>query len=226
MPRKILFIFILFFLCKNSFAQYDAECFVKNREAIKGEIDKLPYDSLHLNDTILVNGVKTYRDTIILVSGRLRDLSSIVNKVVGCKLPDFTYFDLNKEEMSIDKIKSEYTIVYFGMLSCGDICNMYLDELSALKKTLKDSLTVVNIYDEKNDKVKEYSTSGEWDNICFVANADMISYNYSLQIGTHMLVLDKYKNIILVENGWDQTQTRTALYYKFLNLMRSRKCSD
>jgi hypothetical protein len=201
---------------------------VKNKEAIKVEIDNLPLDSIHWDDTVVVNGVKHFRDTVVTVSGRLRDLSSIVNKVIGCKLPDFTYFDLNKEEMSIDKIKSDFTVVYFGMLSCGDVCNMYLDELSALKKTLKDSLTVVNVYDESDIRVKEYSVSGDgWDNyIHFVANADMISYNYSLQIGTHMFILDKDKNIIYVENGWNYNQTRTALYYKFLEMMRSKHCSD
>ncbi|MGZ4035616.1 MAG: TlpA family protein disulfide reductase [Bacteroidia bacterium] len=227
MLRKIFFLFILSFFYKNISAQYDAECFVKNKEAIKSEIDKLPLDSFHLDDTILVNGVKKYRDTIVLVSGRLRDLSLIINKVIGCKLPDFSYFDLNGEEMSVDKIKSEFTVVYFGMLSCVDVCNMYLDELSALKKTLNDSITIVNIYDEKDDRVREYSkTNSSWDNINFVANAAMISYNYSLPIGTQMFILDKYKNIIYIENGWNYNQTRTALYFKFLELIRSRHCSD
>ena len=224
--KHTLLLFILS-LCGNILtAQYDSECFVTTKKEIKILLEKglaEPGDSIRFQDTIVINGVRRYVDTMFLV--RNFDAGPFVTKIVGCRMPDFSFFNLNKDELSVNKISTDYTIISFSSTSYGDVCNARLNQYCRLKKLLQDSLTVLNIFEEEDAKVSEYSKSYE-DNVEFIANADLITYNYSLNTGATIFLLDKYKNIIYVKTGQRYNYTPDEIYSELLEIMRSTTCSD
>ena len=111
-------------------------------------------------------------------------------------MPDFNFFNLNGEEFSIKKIKSDFIVLDFSY-DCGDVCNYQLEQLSKLENVLGDSITIFNIYDEPNEKVKEFLKLYKADNLQYVANAELLTYSYSLNVRRPLLyLLDRHKNII------------------------------
>jgi hypothetical protein len=226
--QKTLFIFILLLFFRNCFAQYDAECFLTNREFAKNEIKNLSnnllYDTVSFDDTVMTSAGKRFRDTVLAMRKPV-DISSFVNKLVGCKMPDFSFFNIAKEEMSVYKIQSDFTILTFGSVSYGDVSNARLHQFSKLKTTLKDSLTVINIYDDADDKVIEYARDFE-NNVEYVANADLLIYNYTFGNGPITYVLDKYKNIIFIKSGHEYRYTPDEIYVEILEKIRATKCSN
>jgi peroxiredoxin len=208
--------------CKSVFSQYEAECFMNTKKEILFEIENMPNDTLHFHDTIEEIGSKRYLDTTVMIRGK--DVSPLINKIVGCRMPDFPFSNLDGKDFSINGIKSDFMLVYFSFVDCGDVCNAQLKEFSKLKTTLKDSLTVINIFPDSNGKVREFAKDYE-SNIEFIANADLLTYNYSFG-GTTLFVLDKYKNIIYVKNGAHYVYSPSEIYFDLLEKMRGTKCSD
>ena len=207
------------------FAQYDAECFNAQRKLITENIANTPLDSMHYRDTLRIAGVDRYIDTVY--GFRVKDVSTQISKVVGCKMPDFSFFDLNGEEFSVYKTRSDFTIINFSF-DCGDVCNYQLGELSKLKKDLGDSVVIYNIYELEDKKLIDYFKSLELaDNMEFVANADLLLFSYAIKdIRPFIYLLDKYKNIIYVKGGQDVTESPTFLYEQFLEKMRATNCSN
>ncbi|MFL5764012.1 MAG: hypothetical protein ACJ77K_08735 [Bacteroidia bacterium] len=223
---KHVLIFSFFVISYSLSAQYDAECFNKAREEIKKAIDqdfKRPTDSLHVQDTLLIGGVSRYVDTVFY---RYQyDANPIVQKVVGCRMPDFTFQTINKEQMSVNGISSDFTIISFSSTTYGDVCNARLHQYCRLKKLLGDSLTVINIFEEPDNKVKDYA--GNFDNnVEFVAYGDVLSKYYSLNTGAQVYVLDKYKNIVYINAGQQYVNTPDEIYSELLDKIRSTNCSD
>ena len=226
MKKSIFLLFILSFLFKNISAQYEAECFVKTKELINKEITTMPTDSMHIQDTIMgPDMVKRYLDTVVRIYNSDK-ANAKVSKIVGCRMPDFSYTDLAGETYSINSIKTDFTIVNFSFIDCGDVCNVGLHCFSKLKSKLKDSITVINIYRDPTDKVREFVKDFE-DNIEFVGNADILSYNYSIEYGSSIYyVLDKYKNIVYVKSGFHYVNSPNEIYFDLLEKMRVTACPD
>ena len=219
---------MLFLSSHIVFAQYDAECFVMNKEKVKEGIRNLSndqlFDSVHVQDTLLMNGVSRYVDTIIAMRKGV-DISYLVEKVVGCKMPDFTFFTISKEDMSIEKIKTDFTILSFGSSGYGDVSNARLYQFCKLKKLLKDSLTVINIYEDVDAKIIEYSKMFS-DNVEYVANADELFLKYTFGDGPSIFVLDGNKSIIYVKTGGHYINTPDEIYIEILEKIRATNCSD
>lgn len=217
---------ILFLFTEISFAQYDAECFVSTKKEIKLEIDeayKAPGDSVRIQDTLLINGQSRYVDTMFRV--RNFDANPYVNKIVGCRMPEFSFFTLNKEELSINKIVSDFTIISFSSTTYGDVCKARLHQFCRLKTVLKDSLTVINIFEDVDQKVIDYAKNYE-SNIEFIANADLLTYHYTLGTGAIIYIIDKYKNIIFVKTGQRYNYSPDEIYSELLDKIRAANCSD
>lgn len=210
------------------FAQYDAECFIVNKEKVKEGIKNLSndqlFDSVHFKDTLLMNGVSRFVDTIIAMRKRV-DISGLTEKVVGCTMPNFSFFTTDKEDLSIEKIKTDFTILSFGSSSYGDVPNARLYQFCKLKTLLKDSLTVINIYEEVDAKVIEYSKMFP-NNVEYVANADVLVYKYTFGDGGSVFVLDKYKNILYVKSGYSYINTPDEIYNEILDKIRATKCPN
>ena len=66
MKRFIASTIILLFT-NESFAQYDAECFINAKKDIKLAIENVPRDSVRFQDTLTINNVRRYVDTMIAV---------------------------------------------------------------------------------------------------------------------------------------------------------------
>lgn len=220
---RSIFLFIFLSAVITSFAQYDAECFINAKKEIKLSIENVPRDSMRFQDTLTINNVRRYVDTILAV--RNIDANPHVQKVVGCRMPDFNFFNLSGTDLSINKIKSDFTIVSFSSTTYGDVCNARLHQFCKLKSLLKDSLTVINIFEDKDKQVLDYSLNYE-NNVEFVANADLLFYHYSLGVGPIIYILDKYKNIIFVKAGHKYNYTPDEIYSELLEKIRSTNCSD
>lgn len=220
---KIFFIHIFLFFSLINFAQYDAECFINAKKEIKLAIENLPIDSMHVQDTLTINNVKRYVDTLIAV--RNVDANPHVQKVIGCRMPDFNFFNLSGTDMSINKIQSDFTIISFSSTTYGDVCNARLHQFCKLKSLLKDSLTVINIFEEKDKQVIDYSLNYE-NNVEFVANADLLSHRYGLGVGPIIYVIDKYKNIIFVKAGHKYNYTPDEIHSELLDKIRATNCAD
>lgn len=220
---RSIFLFIFLSAAITSFAQYDAECFINAKKEIKLSIENVPRDSMRFQDTLTINNVRRYVDTILAV--RNIDANPHVQKVVGCRMPDFNFFNLSGTDLSINKIKSDFTIVSFSSTTYGDVCNARLHQFCKLKSLLKDSLTVINIFEDKDKQVLDYSLNYE-NNVEFVANADLLFYHYSLGVGPIIYILDKYKNIIFVKAGHKYNYTPDEIYSELLEKIRSTNCSD
>jgi hypothetical protein len=224
--KRSLLLFFLFFSSASLFAQYDAECFNKTKEEIKKEVAELfkhPTDSVHWQDSMLTQSGMRYIDTVLY---RYQyDANPIVKKIIGCKIPDFNFLTINKEEMSVGTISSEFMLICFSSTSYGDVCNARLHQYCRLKKLLKDSLTVINIFEDVDKKVSDYALNYE-NNVEFVANADVLTYNYGLGTGTVIYVLDKYKNIIYVKTGTEYRDTPDEIYPELLEKIRGTSCAD
>lgn len=115
---------IIILLMNQSFAQYDAECFINAKKEIKLSIENVPRDSMRFQDTLTINNVRRYVDTVLAI--RNVDANPHVQKVVGCRMPDFSFFNLNGTDLSINKIQSAFTIVSFSSTTYGDVCNARL----------------------------------------------------------------------------------------------------
>ncbi len=226
--KRIVFAILLFLSSIPVVAQYDAECYTRNKESIKEEIKKLSnavlFDSVYIADTFLIDGVKRYVDSLVAVRKGV-DITDMVNRVVGCKMPDFSFFNINKEELSVYKIQSDFTILTFGSVSYGDVSNARLHQFSKLKALMKDSLEVINIYEDVDEKVIEYMKYFE-NNVEYVANADLLIYNYTFGNGPITYVLDKYKNIIYIKSGHQYRYTPDEIYSEILDKIRATNCSD
>ncbi len=217
------FITIVLLMSVNLFCQYDAECFINTKKEIKLSIENQPLDSLHYRDSLTINNVTRYVDTVLRVYRA--DATPYVQKMVGCRLPDFAFFNLDGVDMSINKIVSDFAIISFSSTTYGDVSNAHLQQFCKLKSALKDSLTVINIFEEKDKDVLDYSKSYE-SNVEFVANADLLFYHYSLQLGPVFYVLDRYKNIIFIKSGHHYIYSPDEIYSELLEKMRSTDCSD
>lgn len=207
----------------QSFAQYDAECFINAKKEIKLSIENVPLDSMHFQDTLTINNVRRYVDTMLVI--RNVDANPHVQKVIGCRMPDFNFFNLNGIDMSINKIQSDFTIISFSSTTYGDVSNARLHQFCKLKSLLKDSLTVINIFEDDDKKVLDYSLNYE-SNVEFVANADLLFYHYSLGVSPIIYVLDKYKNIIFVKASHRYNYTPDEIYSELLEKIRSTNCVD
>lgn len=221
---KSILIFIFILLSVTSFSQYEAECFNQKKNEILLAIENAPRDSMHFQDTLVIDNVKRYVDTMFVM--RNMDVDSYISKIIGCRMPDFNFFNLNKEEFSINKTKSEFIILNFSF-ECGDICNYQLEQYSKLQKVLRDSVAIYNIYEEPDKKVKEYVQGIGIDNLQFVANADLLTYHYSVSVRRPFLyLLDRHKNIIYMKCGQSQTESRVYMYETLLQKIRATNCSD
>jgi cytochrome oxidase Cu insertion factor (SCO1/SenC/PrrC family) len=216
--------FILPFI--SSYAQYDAECFNNTKKQIKLAIEEefsRPTDSVRFRDSLYIGGVMRYVDTVIY---RYQyDANPIVQRIVGCRMPDFTFFTINKDEMSVNAISSDFTLITFSSTTYGDVCNARLQQYCRLKKALKDSLTVINIFEDPDKKVIDYAMNYE-SNVEFVANADVLTSRYSLNTGAQIFLLDRYKNIIYINAGQRYRDTPDEIYSELLDKMREYSCSD
>lgn len=220
---KIVPLFVFLFTFHIGFSQYDAECFINAKKEIKLSIENLPIDSMRFQDTLTINNVRRYVDTMFAV--RNVDVNPHIQKVVGCRMPDFNFFNLSGADMSINKIKSDFTIISFSSITYGDVCNARLHQFCKLKTLLKDSLTVINIFEDNDKKVLDYSLNYE-SNVEFVANADLLFHHYGLQVGSVIYVIDKYKNIIFVKTGHKYNYTPDEIYAELLEKIRATTCSD
>lgn len=221
---RLILIFIFLFFTITTFAQYDAECFSEGKKEILLAVENSPVDSVRIQDTILIDGRYRYVDT--LVGMRYLDAGPYLHKVIGCKMPDFNFFNLSGEEYSINKTKSEFIILNF-LFDCGDVCNYQLEQYSRLQKTLGDSVVIYNIFEESDKKVNEYVKSNEIDNMQFVANADLLTFHYSIGVQRPFLyLLDRHKNIIYLKCGQNQTESRVYMYETLLEKIRATNCSD
>ncbi len=220
---KSISIFVFLSIAVNVFAQYDAECFINAKKEIKLSIENVPRDSVHFQDTLTINNVRRYVDTMLAI--RNIDANPHVQKVIGCRMPDFNFFNLSGSDLSINKIQSDFTIVSFSSTTYGDVCNARLHQFCKLKSLLKDSLTVVNIFEDKDKQVLDYSLNYD-NNVEFVANADLLFYHYSLGVGPVIYILDKYKNIIFVKAGHKYSYTPDEIYSELLEKIRATNCSD
>ncbi|HEY0029625.1 MAG TPA: hypothetical protein VGC65_02615 [Bacteroidia bacterium] len=221
------FLFLPFFFCTFvAPAQYDAECFINTKKEVRLAVEsaiKQPGDSVYIKDSIFVNGVKRYIDTAMRV-WHLED-DPYVKRFVGCRMPDFSFFTVQKNEMSVNSIRSDFTIINFSSTTYGDVSNARMHQLCKLKKRLNDSLTVLNIFADNDKQVLAYAANYE-ENVEFVANADLITYNYTFNGGAIIYVLDKYKNIIYVKSGHNYRDTPDEIYSELLELIRASNCSD
>lgn len=219
---KILPIFIFLFSSLIGYSQYEAECFINTKKEITLTIENVPRDSMRIQDTVFINGQTRYVDTVIGVRGF--DVNPYMQKIVGCKMPDFNFFNLNGEEHSVYKMQNDFTIIFFSSIHCGDGCNNQLRELGKLKSTLKDSVSVINIFEETDARISEYVKDYD-SNMDYVANADLITLKYSFG-GALVFILDKYKNIIYVKHGTRYNYTPTEIYNEMLQKIRATVCSD
>lgn len=222
MPR-IFFALILLFVVEASFAQYDAECFINSKKEVKFAVENQPLDSIAFKDTLIIDGVKRYVDTVRKYYKV--DPELYVQKMVGCRMPDFTFFNLEGTDLSINKIRTDFSIVSFSSTTYGDICNARLQQFCKLKSFLKDSISVINIFEEKDNEVLTYSKD-YGSNVEYVANADLLFYHYNLQFGPTVYLLDKYKNIIWIKVGHRYKYTPDEIYLEILEKIRSTYCAD
>lgn len=220
---KSIFIFSFLFFTISSFAQYDAECFNNAKKEIKISLENLPLDSVHFQDTLTINNVRRYVDTVVAM--RRIDANPSAQKLIGCRLPDFNFFNLSGTDLSINKIESDFSIISFSSTTYGDVSNARLIQFCKLKSLLKDSLIVINIFEENDKKVLEYSLNYD-SNVEYVANADLLFYHYALSVGPVIYVLDKYKNIIFVKTGHNYIYTPDEIYWEILEKIRATNCSD
>lgn len=224
--QKSILIFILFLSGNTLFAQYDSECYVTTKKEIKLTIEKIikePGDSVRFQDTLMIAGSKRYVDTVLRVW--TLDNDPYVKKFIGCRMPDFTFFTINKDEMSVNKITSDFTLISFSSTTYGDVSNARLYQFCKLKTLLNDSLVVLNVFEEEDEKVVEYSKNYA-ENVEFIANADLITYNYTFNGGTIIYLLDKYKNIIYVKSGHRYNYTPDEIYSELLEKIRAYDCAD
>lgn len=217
------FIFLLF-ISQASYAQYDYNCFESVRTEVKKEMEILmsaPLDSIEITT---VDSIK--RKVPKARKANLEKVSAEMVKIIGCQIPNFSFFNMQEKEFSIDKINSSYTIVYFTYLHCGDECNDYIRQFSKLKDQLQDSLTVIIIYKEKNSRVAE-RISYLPENVEYVANAEQIWRNYALSDGlTTALLLDRSKTVLLMEVGANPERMYPIIYDRFLKKIREISCKD
>ena len=222
--KHFIVLTIIFLLTNQSSAQYDAECFNEKKKEILLALENAPRDSMRFQDTLVINNVKRYVDTMFAI--RNMDVDPYIDKIIGCRMPDFNFFSLNGEEFSINKTKSEFIVLNFSF-DCGDVCNYQLEQYSKLQKVLGDSVAIYNIYEEPEKKVKEYVQSLAIDNMQFIANADLLTYHYSMSIKRPFLyLLDRHKNIIYVKCGQSQTESRVYMYETLLEKIRATNCAD
>jgi len=221
---KIFSIFIFLFSSLVGYSQYDSECFINTKKEIKLAIENIPVDSVHFQDTLVIDGKSRYVDTMFAV--RNMNVDPYIIKIIGCTMPDFSFFNLDGQEFSINKTKADFIVLNFSF-DCGDICSYQLDQFSKLQKVLGDSIAIYNIYDEPNERVKEIPKTYKIDNLQFVANADLLTFSYSLNVRRPFLyLLDSHKNIIYVKAGQSQTETATYIYDTLLEKIRSTHCGD
>jgi hypothetical protein len=224
---RIAFVSTCIFFSLSLHAQYDAECFNNTRDEILSAIKSIRPDTLHfpVHDTIdLPDGKKRYIDTTYIAL-RGYDVNPQVSKIIGCKMPDFSFFNIDKKEMSVYGVPSDFTLICFNSTTYGDVCNARLHQFCRMKDQLKDSLTVLNIFEEPDKKVVEYAKYFE-NNVEFIANADLLQYSYAMNLGAMIYVLDKYKNIIYVKSGQDYVNTPDEIYSELMDKIRSYSCKD
>jgi hypothetical protein len=214
---------LLLLMSSACFSQYVSECFFQKKEQVKNELISMPVDSAMFPDSILVNGEKKSQPKKIFFVRADKD--PIIQKMEGCRMPDFSFYTLNKEDLSIDRIKSDFTIVCFSSTSYGDVCNARLHNFCKLKNLLKDSLTVITIFQEKDETVSNYARDYD-SNIEFVANADRLTNTYTIDRGHIIYILDKYKNIIYVKSQQHYHYTPDEIFYELLNKIRGAVCED
>ncbi len=101
-------------------------------------------------------------------------------------------------EKNFQSIKQELVLLFSNFsFDCVDICNYQLEQFSKLKKMLGDNIAIFNIYDERNETVKEFLKLYKADNLQNVAHAELLTYSYSLNVRRPLLyLLDRHKNII------------------------------
>lgn len=220
---KSIYIFIFLFLANASFSQYDAECFNEKKKEIMASLDNSPLESMHIQDTLTVNNVRRYVDTILAYSNL--DINLSAQKLIGCRLPDFNFFNISGTELSINKIESDFAIISFSFATYGDVCNARLYQYGRLKSLLKDSLTVINIFTDTDKIVSDCSLNYE-SNVEFVANADLLIYQYGLDVEPVIYVIDKYKNIIFVKTGYNYNYSPDGIYSELLEKIRATNCAD
>lgn len=216
-------IFIFLFFAINSFAQYDAECFNERKKEILLSIESAPRDSIHFQDTLTVNNVRRHLDTMLSYSNL--DVNTSAQKLIGCRLPDFNFFNVSGMELSINKIESDFAIISFSFATYADVGNARLHQYCKLKSLLKDSLTVINIFTDADKIVSSYALNFE-SNVEFVANADLLIYQYGLDLEPVIYVIDKYKNIIFVKTGYNYNISPDEIYFELLEKIRATNCAD
>jgi RNA binding exosome subunit len=201
-----------FFLQLHSLhSQNDYTCFADVRAKTE-EIWLYPRRAVNGNDTVFA---KPDYDKVL---GNLKEL-------IGCAMPDFSFFTTADKEYTISKISSEYTILYFSFIDCGDVCNDYLQQFSRLEDHFGDSITVINIYKQDHKKVKDFASAFP-DNIEFVANAEILTRYYSMGGDQPVLyLLDKKKKIVMAEIAINSRNMNNVLYEKISLKIKEINCA-
>jgi peroxiredoxin len=151
-------------------------------------------------------------------------IRSEINNSIGCTMPDFSFFNVQDQEITLSKLSSEYTLVFFSFIDCGEICNDYITQFADLRTTMGDSLTVILIYKEPNDRVTAFSKDFTG-NLEFVANADILTKYYSMGGNQPVFYLmNKRRRILMVEAAINSRNTYRVLYDKLRTKITESNC--
>jgi cytochrome oxidase Cu insertion factor (SCO1/SenC/PrrC family) len=179
--KKLLFFLLLPAFCLQS---QNENCFQRANRQLNEDVKSTP--KIKIGDTIPDDFLKK-RDQ------RLQSL-------LGCQFPDTTFVTVRGKEMSIEKIKSDFVIVYMSMFYC-DVCHIPLEEFAKLKREYGARLTVLAIMEDNHSDFNQLINAYEG-TIAFVPDARQWIFAHNVGCGVPItFLLNKSKLIKFVKNG-------------------------
>lgn len=195
---KLKFLIILMsFLHLFSFGQLDADCFIEIKKRHLEETKSLDLGRYPNLDSLNKYSKESDFDTLNTITKRA------LKRVTNCKYPiSFLQTSENKKIVT-NQIRSNFTLINFNYLFC-DACIQQLDDYVSIKKELKDQVTVLVFFPDKQKDIQhiidKYRSFME-----FIPDMKKYIEDYNLGVGTPLnLVLDKQQNIQYATCGANQ----------------------
>ncbi|MBL7912976.1 MAG: hypothetical protein JNJ41_18075 [Bacteroidia bacterium] len=181
----------------SSFGQLDADCFVKVKKQHAEETKSIDFGDYSNIDSLNKYNEESRFDSLEAITDRT------LKRVTKCKYPISYLRTSENKKIITNQIRSKFTLINFNYFFC-DACIQQLDDYVTIKKELKDMVTILVFFPEKQKDIQliidKYRTFME-----FIPDKKKYIEDYNLGVGTPLnLVLDKHQNVKYASCGANQ----------------------